>query len=297
MPRRSPFTTVGHRLAQLTQAPRADLHVHTTASDGAFTPSQVVALARQAGLGAVAITDHDTLAGVGEARATAPTGLEVIAAVEITTQFAEWELHLLGYFVPTDHSGFNALLARLCQQRRERFHEFIARLTDMGIRLPADRVNCVAEATASLGRRHVAELLVANRLASTRGEAFRRFVAPLTRRVLSKARFPIQEAIAVVQAVGGVASLAHPPEALGEAEFTTLSRYGLGAVEVDYPWKRTSPAQRLRALARRLDLAVTGGSDCHGAHPNERRIGSHGISFEELADLRERCARPVSPGS
>jgi predicted metal-dependent phosphoesterase TrpH len=297
MPRRSPFTTVGQRLAQLAHPHRADLHVHSTASDGALTPSQVVAWARQARLCAVALTDHDTLAGIAEARALAAAPLEVIAAVELTTHFANRELHLLGYFVPTDHAGFNQVLARLCEQRRDRFHDFLSQLAAAGIRVPTDRAKGVAEASASLGRRHVAELLVTCGFAATRGEAFRRFVAPLSNRVIPNARLPIEEAITLVRSVGGVASLAHPPDDLSEATFATLRRWGLEAVEVEYPWGRSSAGRRLRDLAGRLDLAVSGGSDCHGPQPADRRIGSHGISSAELAKLRDRCGCPVRPDS
>src|SRR5262245_28208852 len=107
MPRRSPFTSVARRLAQLSRPRLADLHVHTTPSDGEFSPSQVVALARQANLCAVAITDHDTLAAVSEARNAAGDTIEVIPAVEITAGFAGRELHLLAYFVLTDHDELN----------------------------------------------------------------------------------------------------------------------------------------------------------------------------------------------
>lgn len=297
MPRRSAFTTVPGRLAQLARPRLADLHVHTTASDGEFTPTQVVALARQVGLCAVAITDHDTLAAVDEARQVAGVSIEVVPAVEITTGFADRELHLLGYFVGTDHGELNPVLAKLCERRRERFHDFVAKLADRGTRLPADRVKLVAEATVSLGRRHVAGLLVTCRFAQTRHEAFGRFLGPVMNAVLPKLLVPIDEGIALVRAAGGVASLAHPPPDLTDAQFRTLVGFGLGAMEAEYPWGRNSRTGRLREVAARLGLAVTGGSDCHGPEPAHRRVGSHGITSDELAALRERCASPVLRGS
>src|SRR5207237_290523 len=127
MPRRSPFTALCRDLARLARPRRADLHVHTAASDGEFTPSQVVALARQANLAAVAVTDHDTLAAVDETRAAAgdqearspkaseASPLEIIPGVEITADFNGREVHLLGYFVRTDYAGLTAALARLCE--------------------------------------------------------------------------------------------------------------------------------------------------------------------------------------
>jgi predicted metal-dependent phosphoesterase TrpH len=288
MPRRSPFTSVPGRLAQLTRPRRADLHVHTTASDGEYTASQVVALARQAGLCAVAITDHDTLAGVGEEPQAG--GVEVIAGVEISASYAGREVHLLGYFVRTDHGELNAALARLCERRRERFFDFVTKLADRGAALPADRVRLVAESSASLGRRHVAGLLVSCGLARTRNEAFGRFLGPLAGKVLPKLLLPVGEAIHLVGAASGVAGLAHPPPELTEEQFRELAGLGLGALEAEYPWGRNSPAARLREVAGRLGLAVTGGSDCHGPEPAGRRVGAHGITAAELAALRGRCA-------
>src|SRR5262245_47817304 len=129
MARRSPFTALCSQLARLSLPRRADLHVHTTASDGEYTPSQVVALARQAGLCAVAITDHDTLAAVNEAMAAARDfthpAIEVVPAVEITTTFERRELHLLGYFVRPDHPELLSPLRRLCDRRRERFPDYV----------------------------------------------------------------------------------------------------------------------------------------------------------------------------
>ena len=292
MPKSSPFTRVCGRLAQMAAPARADLHVHTTASDGEYTPSQVVALARLAGLRAVAITDHDTLAAVPEARAAAGSDIEFVPGVEISTAFASREFHLLGYFVRTDHSELNAALAGVCEARRGRFRDFVARLGDRGQALPADRVRLVEESTASLGRRHVAALLVACGHARNRTEAFHRLLNPIARTVRSKELVPIEEAIRLVHAADGVASLAHPPADLRDEQFDALHAAGLDAVEAVYAWGRNSPAARLREVARRLGLAVSGGSDCHGFEPAHRRIGSHAITSAEFDALRDRttCA-------
>lgn len=296
MPRRSPFTTVPGRLAALFRPRRADLHIHTIASDGEFTPSQVVFLARLAGLCAVAITDHDTLAAVEQAQNAASGQIEVVPAVEITAGFLGRELHLLGYFVRTDEPELNSALARLCERRRERFLDFMNKLTAAGMPLPADRIQHVAERSVSLGRRHVAGLLVATGFARTRNDAFSRLLGPLAAQVLPKLLMPIEEAIRLVRVAGGVASLAHPPAELSEDDYRTLARFGLNAVEAEYPWGRRSQGAQLRELAARLGLAVSGGSDCHGPEPTHRRIGSNGITFDELADLRERCVGASTQG-
>jgi len=268
---------------------RADLHIHTIASDGEFTPSQVVALARHAGLCAAAITDHDTLAAVSEAQEASGEQFEIIPGVEISAEFAGREVHLLGYFVRLDYPELNARLEQVCVSRRERFRDFIAELANRGNPLPADRVKLIEENSPSLGRRHVATLLTFSGAAQTRTEAFHRFLGPLTKRVQPKRLVPVEEAIHLVRAAGGVASLAHPSPELTEDDFRTLAGFGLAAVEVDYPWGRNSPARKLHEVASRFGFALTGGSDCHGPQPTHRRIGSHGISMDELDRLRKLC--------
>jgi len=289
MPRRSPFTSVGSQLAALARPRRADLHLHTTRSDGEFTPAQVAAFAQQAGLAAIAVTDHDTLAAVAEVRKAAPEQLEVIAGVEISAEFAGREVHLLGYFIRTDHAELNSALTRVCDRRRERFRDYVAKLADRGHRLPEESVSRIEHTTPSLGRRHIASLLVECRITHNRTEAFHRFLGPLRGEVLPKVLVPVEEAIHLVHAAGGVASLAHPSAELADDAFRSLAGYGLDAIEVEYPWGRNSRTTTLREVARRFGFAVSGGSDCHGPDPAHRRIGSHGINPEELETLRGRA--------
>lgn len=297
MAKGSPFTSLCAQMSRLARPRRVDLHVHTTASDGEYTPSQVVALARQAELCAVAISDHDTLAGIAEARAAAAAfthpDIEVVPAVEITTVYEKRELHLLGYFVQTERTEFAAAMERMCMRRRDRFREYIARLAERGTAIPADRVALVEEACASLGRRHIAGLLVACRHAKTRNEAFQRFLGPLRGLVGPKEMLPIEEAIALVRAAGGVASLAHPPLDFADEHFARLASFGLDAVESEYAWGRSAPRTRLRDVAERFGLLVSGGSDCHGPEPVDRRIGTYSISADDLNRLRDRAGSAI----
>lgn len=296
MPRGSPFTTLCRRLADHEQPVRADLHVHTTASDGTYTPSQVVALARAARLTAVAITDHDTLAGIPEARSTPAGALEVVPGVEITAAYAGREIHLLGYWVRTDDPALSTALARLGRRRQERFQDSVARLSAAGVVLPADRVAQVLATTSSPGRRHIARLLVSAGYARSCAEAFHRYLKALTGRVVPKLRLPAEEAIALVTAAGGVTALAHPPPDLTEADLRTLAGWGLQAIEADYPAAVGKFRRRLREWAGPTGLTITGGSDCHGPEPPGRAIGSHGISTADWEALRERAGRTDSNG-
>ena len=276
-------------MAQLAAPARADLHVHTTASDGEYTPSQVVAQARLAQVCAVAVTDHDTLAGVEEARAAAHGHVEFVPGVEISARFGGREVHLLGYFVRTDHDALNAALATICAARRKRFHDFVSLLRTNGLALPDDRVQLVEAATASLGRRHVAALLVACGHAHARPAAVYRFVNPLVGKVKPKVLLPVEDAIRLVRLAGGVSSLAHPSADLTDEQFDQLRTFGLNALEAVYSWGRNGRGRRLREVAARFGFAVSGGSDCHGPDPSHRRIGAQAITSDELRALRE-CA-------
>ena len=190
----------------------------------------------------------------------------------------------------------NAAIGRICESRRERFADYIAKLAKQGAKLECERVDGIMASSVSLGRRHLANLLVAGNFARTRTEAFHRFLGPLANKVIAKLLLPIEEAIPLVRAAGGVTSLAHPSPELGEEDFRLLAELGLDGLETEYPWGRRSSAARLRDIAARLGLAITGGSDCHGPNPSHRRIGSRGISADELSALRRRCEQRAPCG-
>jgi hypothetical protein len=162
MPAGQPFTALCQLAARGPHAGRADLHVHTTHSDGTYTPAQVVDLARRAGLSALAVTDHDTLAAVPLLRAAAGPDLEIVPGVEITAEYRARELHLLAYFVRTEDGPLTAALEAIRRHRVERFGEMVERLRRRGVSIQEEDVR-PPEASDAPGRRHLAELLVRNR--------------------------------------------------------------------------------------------------------------------------------------
>ncbi len=283
MPARQPFTFLCQQLAHGPHAGRADLHLHSTASDGTYTPAQLVELARRSGLAAIALTDHDTLAGLPAARrAAAGTSLEVIAGVEITAERHGRELHLLGYFLDPDDPPLLDALARICRGRAERFHGMVERIRAAGVSVQIEGEDLSPRA---LGRRHLAELLVAQGKAGSVREAFQRWLKDGGKAAVAKPRLPVAEAIALVRQAGGVAAWAHPPYDGGTfATLTELAALGLGAVEAEYPDTPRSKREALRRFAGELGLAVSGGSDCHG--PGKRTVGACTMSDEELERLR-----------
>ena len=290
MPRRQPFTKLCRQIAQGTSRGRCDLHVHTTASDGAYAPAEVVDLALRSGLTAISITDHDTTVGIAAARRAAPPGLETISGVEITAEHEGREVHLLGYFIRLDDLPLGAALARLRRGRIERFFAMISLLARSGVHVDATQSHSDGE-TQSLGRRHLAELLVRAGRAQTLRDAFTRYLHDRSPAALPKLRLPIFEALHLVRTAGGVASFAHPPYDLTLERLDQLHRAGMQAVEVEYHGSRPRWTRQLREWAHELGMAITGGSDCHGPDEPGRALGSRGIDADELETLR-RLASP-----
>jgi predicted metal-dependent phosphoesterase TrpH len=288
MPARQPFTALCRLTSRRPFAGRADLHLHSTHSDGRYTPVQVVDLARRSGLSAIALTDHDTLTGLAEARAAAAGSiLEIVPGAEITCEYRGHELHLLAYFVRPDEPLVTAL-ERLCRHRAERFRDMVKRLRAVGVSL-SEEESSVVTTPGSLGRRYLAELLVRARRVGSVREAFARYLKDGGRVAVPKLRLPVVEALGLVRSAGGVAAWAHPSYDCTRETLAELRGLGLGAVEAEYPTTRPGRTRELRGWAQELGLAVTGGSDCHGPDEPRRAIGACSISAAELDVLRRKA--------
>ncbi len=285
MPRRSPFTALCVNLHAALHPVVADLHAHTTASDGDFTPSGLVALAKQARLTALAVTDHDTLAGYPEAHATGVTlGVRVVPGVECTAVWAGRELHVLGLFVDPADAEFLAHLAAVGRQRRARFLALVEALAGQGVAFTPGQVEGLADRVPSLGRRHVAGLLVNSGVAASWGEAFGLYLKAVLPAVPPTHFTELPEVARRIHAAGGVALLAHPPSSFEPAQFAELHAEGLDGLEVGHPSQLPGRVAELRAVAASLGMLVSAGSDFHATSPH-RRVGSFGLTREPWAAL------------
>jgi 3',5'-nucleoside bisphosphate phosphatase len=290
--RGSPFTRLCQSLVRLQAPSRADLHLHTTFSDGTHTPVDLAERARKAGLAAVAVTDHDTTAGIEPTRRAAGPGLEVIAGVEITTEFRGKELHLLGYFIDPADPALAAALGELRRARRERAIEIAQRLKPLGASIE-ESVSALP-ADVAIGRRHLARFLIEAGHAWTLHGAFTRWLSVPEVTTVPKMRLPVADAIALARGAGGVASWAHPPADADLDALLELHSLGLGAVECVYPWPTRAHGERLRTMATSLGLAVTGGSDSHDPGPAARAVGARAVTLDEVAKIRERTATSLT---
>jgi predicted metal-dependent phosphoesterase TrpH len=262
-----------------------DLHIHTTASDGTLTPSEVISLALKLKLKAIAITDHDTLAGSKAAlQAGMPSPLNFLTGVEISAASpnfyaASGSFHLLGYSIRLDDPALNHALEKLQQARKNRNPAIISRLNDLGITITLDEVRREA-GEGQLGRPHIGQVLVKKSIVKTMDEAFTRFLGAGGPAYVDKYRIECHKAIELILQAGGIPVLAHPGllDCQTKDQFDDLiaglKEFGIQGVEVYY--SEHSPAQtRLFAeLAQHHNLLMTGGTDFHGAIQPQIEIGT-----------------------
>jgi predicted metal-dependent phosphoesterase TrpH len=242
---------------------RVDLHTHTVFSDGLLTPEALVGLATESGLSAIAITDHDSVDGIAAARAAAGPTLEVVPGIEISTSLGGSDLHVLGYYVDPTHAGLAARLRKFGEERLERVHAIVERLASLGASVSLDAV-MESAGPGVVGRPHVAAALVRAGLAEDQDDAFRRFLGPRARAYVPRPALHPREAVALIDAAGGVSALAHGGSHVSDATIEELAGAGLDGVEVWHPQHGPTLIKRYRALATRLGLLETGGSDFHG---------------------------------
>lgn len=272
---------------------RIDLHTHSAVSDGTDAPAVLVANAARAGLGAVALTDHDTFDGLAEAMdAGARLGVEVLGGLEFSTRLAGRSVHLLGYGPDPDDAALNAELARVRDGRDGRVPAMVARLATLGFPLELDEVLAQARG-ASVGRPHVADALIARGYVRDRDEAFTHWLYDGGPAYVDRYATPLVEAIALVKAAGGVAVIAHPWSRGAEAALTPdvlaeLTAAGLDGIEVDHPDHGRDERAALAALARRLGLLATGSSDHHGTGKTRNPLGACTTDPDVYAAIRRR---------
>lgn len=266
----------------------ADLHIHTHYSDGLDSPAYVVACAQEAGLTALAICDHDCVAGVQEAVAAAGESLQVITGVEINAEEAGREYHILGYGFSLEAAGLARLTEWLQQTRLDRLGRFLAVLGKHGIQVAPEEVLAVA-GPGAVGRPHLAKVLAAKRYASGIKEAFRKFLAPGRPTYVPRERVSPARAVEIVRQVGGVPVLAHPVYVTGRSDLSRFVDLGIEGVEVAHPLLTPGQTEVLRGLACHWGLLTTAGSDYHGGMMEEGvQVGAVSCSDEEVAALLNR---------
>jgi predicted metal-dependent phosphoesterase TrpH len=281
-----------------------DLHLHTIASDGVRSPSEIVKYAKTKGLQAIAVTDHDTIEGLEEALSEGKkTGFEVIPGIEISAEYSPGSMHLLGYFLDVHHPLLIEKLDYLQKARAERNPKIAEKLNRLGVQITYDEV-VRASGGGQVGRPHFAQVLLEKGYVRSIQEAFDRFLRKGAAAYVNKFRFTPSEAIGFINEANGVAVLAHP-NTLGlngieqlDALVFQLMKQGLRGIEVYYPEHSVSDVAQYRFLANKYDLVMTGGTDYHGIEGDglDLGVGRGGMRLpysivEDLRTARDRSLR------
>jgi 3',5'-nucleoside bisphosphate phosphatase len=275
--------------------PGYDLHSHSDRSDGTLSPTAEMELAASRDLAGVALTDHDTFAGLEEASAAAARlGLEFVPGIEFSAEYDGASLHVLGYWVDPDDTAIDAELTRLTATRLRRGELIVEKLRELGLDVSIDRVRELAGGDA-IGRPHIAQAMVEAGVVADEKEAFERFISDEGVAYVPKHALHPIEALRLIGDAGGVCALAHPamwrgsdmvPDRLVEE----MAAGGMVAIEVDHPDHDPSMRAKYAALADRLGLVPLSSSDCHGDR-YDRRMGQERTDGERFDELRRRAGR------
>lgn len=256
-----------------------DLHTHTTFSDGTFTPKELVQYAKEKGLSAIAVTDHDVFDGVEQAQYYGEKlGIEVISGIEISTQYEGVEMHIVGLFVDIYDKHFNSVLDSMRQKRVERNNVVISKLQALGLDITMDEVKATADGSI-VTRAHFAKTLKQKGYVSNIGEAFEKYIGDGKSAYVKREVFDWQQTINMINNAGGVAVLAHPliykiSNKRLENAIADMANSGLKGIEAYYSTHSPSDVKYVKMLAYKNGLKLSGGSDFHGANKPRLDLGT-----------------------
>jgi len=263
-----------------------DLHLHTNFSDGLLTPTQVVEKAKELGLRAVGITDHDTIDGISEAvEAGTRFGVEVVPGVELSSQYNGQDIHILGYYFDPDHPRFMEYLERFRKERYRRAAKMIKNLNHIGVYLTMAEVKEKAKG-GCIGRPHLAEVLMEKGYVETFQEAFQRYIGHGSKVYEEKYKISPEEAIGLISEAKGLSFLAHAGYSVSDAAISYFIKSGLDGIEIVHPKFDARRTRHLQELAQSYGLLVSGGSDCHGGRDGRFYIGTYNVPYAVLEDMK-----------
>lgn len=266
---------------------KADLHIHTTASDGNSTPSQIVERAVRQNLEVIALTDHDTVAGLHEAREAAEnTGLEVLSGSEITAEFNGREAHLLAYCFDPAHSDITKLMSGHKKARTSRGEWILHELSKQGLDLDMNEVRAEAEGS-NIGRPHIASVLVNKGYVASFREAFIRYLSNRQLGRIPSDYFSYKEVIEIVKQAGGAVVVAHPGQMYEEEELDQFISAGIDGLETVHPSHNYELQKKMETYAGKHNLLTTGGSDFHGGSSDyQKYFGVATISTTKVSAMK-----------
>ncbi len=268
----------------------ADLHIHTTFSDGTHTPEEIVELAKKAGLKTIAVTDHDVVEGIARAVVKGKElGVEVIPGIEFTTEALDTEIHILGYFIDYRNPELVEAITKIQKDREKRIFKICEKLKKLGVNLDPEKVFEIAGHRAA-GRPHVARALVKEGFIKDFKEAFTKYIDFHGPAYVSHYKLAPQEAVKLVIAAGGIPVYAHPAVSNCDQIIPDLMVAGLKGIEAYYIGHNQQVTQHYVNLAKKYGLLVTGGSDYHG-FKSGREVGLGDLTISDDLVDKLRTAR------
>lgn len=270
----------------------ADLHIHTHYSDSTSSPQEVVEQSLKAGLGCIAITDHDTIDGIAPTiEAAAPHNLEVLPGVELSSEMNGKDIHILGYLFDFSAAELRERLSLMQNARVERMKKMIEKLRSLGVNnIELEEVTALAQ-SKSVGRPHLAQVLLEKGCVTSLKAAFDRYLDDDGPAYVPKLELAPSDAIGLIRQFGGVAVLAHPMLTLVDELIPGFVEAGLGGLEVNYPNVPENIRVFYKNLAEKYGLAVTGGSDAHGNAKKHTWIGKTSVPYRAVEELKKHAQR------
>ena len=270
---------------------KCDLHIHSIFSDSDADVESIFKLAGEKKLSCIAITDHDTVEAIEEAKLYSKiTGIELIAAIELSAQKNDSEVHVLGYLIDPHHAKLKEALANMRELRHERLLLMIEKLNSLGMKV--DKEEVLLKVTGTIPTRlHLALYLVEKGMALSLRQAFSKYLSPGKPGYVARFKYSVKEAIRVIKDCGGLAFLAHPhllPEQVWIEEFIG---YELDGLEVVYPKLAEGRASVYRNMANKFGLLKSGGSDAHGSYKEFTSVGGVTIPYEWVEEMKARKER------
>tara|TARA_B100000029_G_scaffold425712_1_gene434246 strand:+ start:4530 stop:5375 length:846 start_codon:yes stop_codon:yes gene_type:complete len=268
-----------------------DLHLHTCFSDGIYTPEQVAIAAKEMNLSAISLTDHDTIEGcLHLSKACNKRGIEFVNGTELSVDIEGNEMHLLGYFLDVNNKKLIKETSEYQQNRINRINELVGQLNKIGVNLEAKKVFELANCKAP-GRPHLARALVKYGFCKSNNEAFTRFLRKGSPAWIPKKNADYREGIDLIHHAGGLAIMAHPGLNKIDNLIPKLIDAGLDGLECWHTRHPKSTTKRYQEMAKKYNLLVTGGSDCHGAEHGDPAIGTKRVPYEILEKMKQRLHR------
>lgn len=271
---------------------KADLHVHTTASDGLMNPKEVVCWASVKRLTAIGITDHDTVKGILPAEeASSEYGVEIVPGIELSTLYEEEEIHILGYYLDYKADWFLDTLAKIQNSRYERADSIVRKLNRLGIKITLEQVKSIAD-DGAIGRPHIARAMINKGYINNIKEAFNSYIGKGCPAYVERYKFKSSEAIDIIKQLGGISVLAHPGLIRNKANIRNIINLGIDGIEVYHSKHDDETVRYALSIATAGKLLITGGSDCHGIKlNNEPALGNCTVDYKYVQKLKEAYNR------